>query len=104
MSNTDVADFAKYTIDNIKRATLANAYTITNRFGDGGYDFEEYVKSMINYLSEQLQGGLLSYETSYKLLSISYDALKYYTSDFKYSKKCIISNFIINLWMVFNGN
>ena len=42
MSNMTCADFAKYMVDNIGRATLANAFNITDKFVSKTYDSRNF--------------------------------------------------------------
>ena len=90
-------EFGKYIINNIKRATLSNALNICNKIDiDGGYDFNELVKSINDYTGELIATSKID-----KIIIICKDALDKYNSSFNYNKKMIIDDFVIRLWETF---
>ena len=95
-------EFGKYIINNIKRATLSNALNICNKIDiDGGYDFNELVKSINDYTGELIATSKIDKIIAYKIIIICKDAVDKYNSSFNYNKKMIIDDFVIRLWETF---
>ena len=100
----EVKDFAKYVIDNMHRASLANALNIPNKLDtEGYYKFEEFVNNIVNYINESLSNNHIDKTEAYNILIYSNDWLKMYKSEFNYNKQMIIDNYIIDLWEIING-
>lgn len=100
----DVRDYAKYTIDNLSRATLSNALNISSKLDvQGGYLFTDFANNIYSYTITLLDSGKLNVNKCYDILSITNSALKKYNSNIKYNKLFIKDDYIINLWRVING-
>ena len=97
-----VNDFAKYVIDNMRRASLANALNIANKLDNPEYyAFPEFVECMNDYVAQLVANGKMDAIRSSKILVASSEALSAYKSTNKYNKLMIIDNFIINVWKSF---
>lgn len=96
-----VKEFSKYVIDNMKRASLANALNITKKLDTkDGYSFKEFVTEMTSYVGTLLDSGKYSNITLYKLLAVLDNSYKMYTSDIKYNNQMIIDDLIISIWEI----
>lgn len=95
----NVNDFAKYVIDNMHRATLANAMNISEKIdNEEYYTFKDFVNSVNAYVSDALQNNKICNIQAYKILGNMDKYAKMYDSDIKYNKRMIIDNMIIELW------
>ena len=98
-----VKDFAKYVIDNLGRATLANAMNIADKLdNENFYDLREFVDNVNSYVGTNEALKLIGYVKVCKVVSASYDCIKKYDSDKKYNKRMVIDNYIIELWRSIN--
>lgn len=98
-----VEKFAQYVINNLNRATLANAMNIADKLDNPDYyDFQEFNNYVMQYLSVQDIINFLGKERICKILTACYDAVKAYNSEFKYNKRMIIDDYIIKLWSAVN--
>ena len=98
-----VEKFAEYVINNLNRATLANAMNIADKLDNPDYyDFQEFDSYVVKYVGTQDILNFLGKAKVYKILSACYDAVKAYNSEFKYNKRMIIDDYIINLWSAVN--
>lgn len=92
--------YAKFVIDNMSRATLANALNITQYIDtEDNYSFAEFVNAVADYLCGKIpkmdrRGVLISAD----VLSVGNRYLKKYNSDKKYNKRQLIDNYIIGVW------
>lgn len=94
-----VQEFAKYTIDNLYRASLVNAFNIAEKLDNPDfYTLEDFINSCINYISELQSKSKINSKKSSKLLVALYKCEKNYNSEFKFNKKMIIDNLIIEMW------
>lgn len=100
----ELMDFSKYVVDNMKRATLSNALNIAGKIGDGGYDFEEFLKSIQSYVEVGLKEGKIPTNKCYAILFICDKYLNRLNSTIRYLKEYLVNDFIIDLWRVFDGN
>lgn len=97
-----VSDFAKYVVDNMHRATLANALNIANKLDNPDYySFTEFVKCLNDYVTQLATDNLIDTLKCSKILVVSSDSLLAYNSNIKYNKMMIIDNYIIDLWRIF---
>ena len=98
-----VEKFAQYVINNLNRATLANAMNIADKLDNPDYyNFQEFNNYVLQYLNTQDVVNFLGREKTYKILYACYDAVKAYNSEFKYNKRMIIDDYIIKLWSAVN--
>ena len=98
-----VEKFAQYVINNLNRATLANAMNIADKLDNPNYyDFQEFNNYVIQYVGTESILNFLGKERVYKILSDCYDSIKAYNSEFKYNKRMIIDDYIISLWSAVN--
>ena len=98
----DVKEFAKYTIDNMGRATLANALTIANKLDNPNfYSLQEYMQYMYEYICILEVNKNLGFVLVAKIIVAIDKCYKAYNSEFKYNKEMIIDNFIIDIWKAF---
>ena len=101
----DVKDYAKYTIDNIHRATLSNALNICTKLDtQGGYTFKDFTTCIYNYVLELLKNSKLDANKCYRILSATIECLEKYNSPIKYNHAFIIDDYIINIWRIINGS
>lgn len=99
-----VSDFAKYVIDNMHRASLANALNISLKLdNDDYYKFTDFVDNVVEYVNKRLSEKTIDQFEAYNVLVASNDWLKMYKSEFNYNKDMIIDNYIIDLWEIING-
>lgn len=103
MSNMPVKDFAKYMIDNMNRATLVNAFNITEKFMSNSYDFIEFLSCVDEYITELINGGKNT-TAYYKIAIAGSVARKMIESEEKYNKMMVIDNYIIGVWEALNGS
>ena len=97
-----VSDFAKYVVDNMHRATLANALNIANKLDNPDYySFTEFVKCLNDYITQLATDNSIDALKCSKILVASSDSLLAYNSSVKYNKMMIIDNYIIDLWRIF---
>lgn len=102
MANMNVSDYAKYFIDNIGRATLANVLTISNKFASD-YKFDEFVKCTQQYILELIKENKKDLNKCYMMLTAANIALTKYSASVNYSKIFIYNDFLIDIWKVSNG-
>ena len=94
-----VKEFSKYTIDNLSRASLVNAFNISEKLDNPDYyKLEDFIKNCINYISELQSNMKINSKKASKLLVALYNCEKNYNSEFKYNKKMVIDNLIIEMW------
>lgn len=94
-------DYAKYIINNINRAVIGNALQIGNKIDtQDGYAFTELLNNIQDYLVELLSQNKIDKDKCYSIFYIVKESLKKYNSNFKYVKKYIINDFIIELWKI----
>ena len=99
-----VEKFAQYVINNLNRATLANAMNIADKLDNPDYyEFQEFNNYIMQYVGTESILNFLGKAKVYKILSACYDAVKAYNSEFKYNKRMIIDDYIIKLWCAVNN-
>ena len=65
----NVTDFAKYVIDNMHRATLANAMNIAEKIdNEEYYAFKDFTDNVNTYVSNALQDDKINNMQAYKIL------------------------------------
>jgi hypothetical protein len=96
-------EYAKYIVDNMGRATLTNALTISSKF-DTEYNFNDLLISMQKYISTLIDNDKFNKDKCYNLFSAISQSLKKYRSNVKYNKLFIYNDFIIDIWRIFNGD
>lgn len=103
--NKTVQEFAEYVVDNMWRATVANALNIADKLDtDGYYKLDEFVKAVEAYIGTEKALKFLGKVKASAMVIACYNCLKYYNSTFKYNKRMIIDNFIIDMWEASNLN
>lgn len=103
MSNMTCADFAKYMVDNIGRATLANAFNITDKFVSKTYDFMEFLQYVDNYVSDKLT-SCNNKVIYYKIAVATNKARTMASSENKYNFTMIVDEFVCSVWEAVNGS
>lgn len=103
MSNMTCADFAKYMVDNIGRATLANAFNITDKFVSKTYDFAEFLQYVDDYVSEKLT-SCKDKIVYYKISIATNKARTMVSSKNKYNLTMIVDDFVEAVWEAVNGS
>lgn len=103
MSNMTCADFAKYMVDNIGRATLANAFNITDKFISKTYDFAEFLQYVDDYVSEKLT-SCKDKIVYYKIAIATNKARAMVSSENKYNLTMIVDDFVRAVWEAVNGS
>lgn len=93
----NVEEYALYVLNNMQRASAANALNITKKF-DTDYNFKEFV----NLIIKNLNNTKLKPEIIYKIYAYSYDVIKKLDSEFKYNKQILIDDYILNIWSAIN--
>lgn len=100
-----VEEFAKYAIDNMHRASLVNAFNIADKLDNlKFYSLSDFIDNCIKYVSELQSMNKISPQTASRVLVALYNCDRDYNSDFKYNKKMVIDNLIIELWEAFCKN
>lgn len=98
-----VDKFAEYVVNNLCRATLANAMNIADKLDNPDYYvFTEFNDFVIRYLGTLSVQQFLGNVKVCKMLYACYKASEAYNSNFKYNKRMIIDNYIIDLWNAIN--
>lgn len=98
-------EFAKYTLDNISRATLVNALSISNKFkGNQAYNLNEYILGLEKYICEYIRDAVFDVNTSDKLLASIYIYKSKISSKFNYNKAILFDDLIIAIWEAINGH
>lgn len=102
--NFTCEEYAKYIIDNMGRAQLSNALTITTKFDvDNGYKFTDILINIQKYLDKLIIEDKFDKMKCYKLLVIVSNTLNDLNNSKNINKIYIYNDFIINIWKVFNG-
>ena len=71
---------------------------------EGYYKIEDFVKAIEAYIGTEKALKFLGKLKVSAIIVACYNCLKDYNSDFKYNKRMIIDNFIIDLWEASNLN
>lgn len=103
MSEMTCAEYAKYVMQNLGRATRGNAVKIVDKLGDGNeYNFLEFVDNIEKYVSANLSSANPSSNISLWVMVAVNSARARYNSNVNYNKRMIVDNFIIDLWEAVN--
>lgn len=103
LENMNVRDFATYVLNNLGRATLANALNIADKIDNPQfYTFADFADCIQRCAGDEKIIRMLGSVKIAKIVSASYDCVKAYNSDFKYNKRMIVDNYIISLWRAVN--
>ena len=103
MAEMSVKEFAKYVLNNLNRATLANALNIADKLDNPDYyNFIDFVSAINEYARSEALMKFLGNVRVCKIVALSYDYQQTYNSDKKYNKRMIIDNYIIELWNAIN--
>jgi len=98
-----VEQFATYVVDNIDRATCANALNISNRFfGQNSYAFDAFLKNVCKTVEEHLRENKLDKATALQMLGACGIALKRLSSDKRYDFRMVVDDFVLSLWQAVN--
>lgn len=98
-----VEQFAVYVASNLNRATLANAMNIADKIDNPSYyTFEAFNNALMAYLSNSDAQQRFTDKRIVRLLCACYNASQAYTSEYKYNKRMIIDNYVIDLWNAVN--
>lgn len=94
-------EYARYVINNMHRATLANALNISGKLDKPeGYKFDEFLVEMQVYVKECLEQKKIDGTKCYEILSVISKSLRAYKAEFNYNKIYIIDDFLIELWHI----
>ena len=97
----DVKDFAQYVVNNMHRATLSNALSISAKLDtEGFYKFPEFLDELYKYAIECLSSKRIDTNKCYKILALTNETLTKYNSTFNYNKVYLIDDFLIKLWYI----
>lgn len=96
-----VNEYAIYVIDNMHRASAANALNITNKL-DNEYNFIEFVENILTYIENCYNTKKLNNLICSKIIVECSIAINKYNSNIKYNNKMIIDTFILKVWEAFN--
>lgn len=100
------AEYAKYTLDNLSRATLGNALNIASKIDtENCYKFKDFIDGLNDYSLKLLENANsdLDKNKCFDLLHTINKYDKMYNDDtVKYNKYFIIDNLIIDLWDITN--
>lgn len=100
-----IQEFAKYVIGNMRRATLGNAMNIADKLDNPQfYTFLDFIDNAYNYTIELLKDDRANKDKCYSLLHLFKTLKDKYNSDFKYNKKFIIDDLVIEMWGIINGD
>ena len=96
-------EFAKYMVDNMHRATLANALNIVNNLSGENpkYNIDILLAEIDSYVSTALSNKKIDKDKAYKILYLSSDLNTKLHSDKKYQKIMLLDDFIIRFWNCF---
>lgn len=98
-----VEEFARYVIDNLGRASLANSFNIAEKLDNPNfYSVNSFIIACINYIEELQEHSKITPKRYSKLLIALYKCDKQYNSTTKYSTKMVIDNLIIEMWEACN--
>lgn len=101
MQNMNVQQFSAYVIENMHRATLANALNIADKLDNADfYQFTDFTKSIVEYVSNPDIARRIGNVKMCRIIALIYDVTKKYSSDIKYNKRMLIDSFIISLWQI----
>ncbi len=94
-----VKEFSKYVIDNLNRASLVNAFNIAEKLDNPNYySLEDFVHECVLYLTDSLVNVKLKPTIACKLLSALFNCEKAINSEYKFNRRMIIDNLIIEMW------
>ena len=94
-----VKEFSKYVIDNLNRASLVNAFNIAEKLDNSNYYLlEDFIHECVLYLTDSLINIKMKPTIACKLLSALFDCEKAINSEFKFNRRMIIDNLIIEMW------
>lgn len=94
-----VIEFGKYVVDNMHRATLANAMNIADKIdNDEFYTFHDFVDAVNQSVSQSLSENKIDRIKAYKILVAVDKYTKMYDSETKYNTRMVIDNLIISIW------
>ena len=102
MAEMTAAEYGRYVVNNIGRATLSNTMNVIEKL-DTTYPFKDFLLGVQSYITQVINENRFDANISYGILYITNKALNKYTSNIKYTKAFIISDYIIELWKVING-
>lgn len=98
-----VEQFATYVVDNIDRATCANALNISNRFfGQNSYSFDVFLKNVCKTVEGHLRENKIDKATALQMLGACGIALKRLGSDKRYDFRMVVDDFVLSLWQAVN--
>ena len=103
MRNMSVQQFSAYVIENMHRATLANALNIADKLDNADYySFTDFTQSITVYVAGAEVARRIGNVKMCRIVALIYDIMNKYNSDIKYNKRMLIDNFIISLWQIMN--
>lgn len=103
MQNMNIQQFSAYVIENMHRATLANALNIADKLDNADYyPFTDFTKSITVYVAGTEVAKRIGNVKMCRIIALIYDIMKKYNSDIKYNKRMLIDSFIISLWQIMN--
>ena len=94
-------EYARYVIDNINRASMANTLNIVKSLcGEKAtYDPKEFLESVIKVLGDIVVFGNLGTKKTYEIVVLAQKALDSLESD-KHKLQMVIDEFILKLWKI----
>lgn len=94
-------EYAKYTLDNLCRATLANAFNISSKIDvQGCYTFKDFATGLKDYAILRLQQT--NSDLYYDIITTINKHIKLYDSSISCNKRLLIDDLIIDLWTLIN--
>lgn len=94
-----VKEFAKYVIDNLHRASLVNAFNIGDKLDNPNYySLEDFINECLLYITDLLSRSKINTNTYGKLIIALSNCEKAIKSEFKFNRRMIIDNLIIEMW------
>ena len=97
-------EFAKYTLDNMARATLVNALSISDKFkGQQAYDLDTYIISLEKYICTYIKDNVFNAYQANQLFAAIYTYKSKIASNFNYNNAILLDDLIIAIWEAING-
>mgnify|MGYP003571242458 CR=1 FL=1 len=99
----DVKEFAKYVIDNMSRASLANSLNIASKLDNPEYyKLLDFLNEVVLYVNDLLKENKMDTLRACRILVASDDCKKMYELDKPAIKTMIIDDYVMNIWRAFN--
>jgi hypothetical protein len=95
-------DYAIYVIDNLGRASAANALKITDTINKNNYNLKIFMDGLVEHAKSKFDSNKLDEVSMCKVIVAVDTASTKFSSGHSYNKMMLLDNLILDLWEIFS--